>query len=353
MSRARSSRSASGVSRIFCWLACISAALSCSSTTGTAQAYAASQQISGELRIVGTDTMKELMGRWVAAFAAAHPDVHIEVSANSALTAAPALANGSADLVPLGRELTPTELDIFRKMHGYDPVGVRVALGSYDQSGRTVALAFFVPQSNPVAQLSFQQLQRVYCLPSGVGQSERPVTWGQLGVTGKLAAMEVHPIGVNFPDGISNFIRLRLCPDRELRPNIRTEHTGGPVNVLQQIVNDVAADPAAIGYAGFANQQPGIRIVPIAAGGRQYLSGTREEVARAEYPLTRFIYIYLDRKPHQPLSALQLAFLRFVLGPEGQALVAMDGIYMPLPAAMAEHEFEALQQDFRIVKEVR
>lgn len=350
MNMARSSQFTSGVSRSGRWIGRITAALLCGAAT-TARISAAPQQISSELRVVGTDTMKELMNRWITAFVVAHPGIHVEAAASGALTAAPALTNGSADLVPLGRELTPPELNLFRKVHGYDPVGVRVALGSYDRSGRTVALAFFVHQSNPVTQLSFQQLQRIYCLHSGSDEPERPVTWGELGMTGKFAAMEVRPIGVNFPDGISNFIRLRLCPDRELRSNIRTEHTGGAVNVLQRIVSDVGSDPAAIGYAGFSNQQPGTRIVPISADGRQYLSGTREEVARAEYPLTRFIYVYVDRKPGDPVPPLQLAFLRFVLSQAGQALVAADGMYMPLPTAIAEHELEGLEDASIVVKE--
>src|SRR5438105_3121269 len=171
MSLARIPQSA-GVTRRIGRLAWMTAALLWADKSSMAQAYAAPQQISGTVRIVGTDTMKELMGRWIASFVAAHPDVHFEVSANGALTAAPALADGSADLVPLGRELTPAELDLFHKTHGYDPLEVRVALGSYDRSGRTVALAFFVHQSNPIMQLSFKRLERVYCVRSSAGRPE-------------------------------------------------------------------------------------------------------------------------------------------------------------------------------------
>ena len=150
---------------------------------------------------------------------------------------------------------THVELAAFRSTRTYDPTGVPVALGSYDVSGRTVALAFFVNQSNPIAHLSFQQLDAIYCTSLRRG-SPRPITtWGQLGLTGDWAAHPIHPIGVNFPDGISNFIRLRVCNDGELRTDIHTEHTGGPINVLDRIVTDVATDPAAIGYAGFANLQ--------------------------------------------------------------------------------------------------
>jgi phosphate transport system substrate-binding protein len=200
-------------------------------------------RLSGSIRIVGTDTMRELMDRWIVAFTVLHPNVHIELTAKGALTAAPALADGSAALAPLGREFTPTELAAFRSNRTYDPTGIPVALGSYDISGRTVALAFYVNQSNPIARLSFQQLDAIYCSTLLRG-SEKPITtWGQLGLTGDWANKPIHTIGVNFPDGISNFIRLRVCSGGDLRQDIRSEHTGGSINVLDRIVADITADP--------------------------------------------------------------------------------------------------------------
>jgi phosphate transport system substrate-binding protein len=303
----------------------------------------APDDLHGTLRIAGTDTMKDLMDRWSAEFTRRHPDVHIELAAKGALTAAPALSSGTADLVSLGRELTPPELAAFRATHDHEPTGLRVALGSYDTSGKTVALAFFVNAANPIAKLSFQQLDAIYCTSLRRGATQPVTRWGQTGLGGEWAAREIHPIGVNFPDGISNFIRLRVCAGGELRSDLRTEHTGGPVNVLQRIVQDVAADSAAIGYAGFANLEPGAKIVAISEDGSPYLSGTRAEVAAAQYPLTRFIYLYFDPKPGAPLSPLAGAFLRFVESPQGQALVATDGVYMPLPTAMARAELQHLQ----------
>jgi phosphate transport system substrate-binding protein len=307
-----------------------------------AQEPAPAAKLSGSIRIVGTDTMKELMDRWIAAFTALHPAVHIELTAKGALTAAPALADGSADLAPLGREFTPAELAAFRSSRTYDPIGIPVALGSYDVSGRTVALALFVNQDNPIAHLTFQQLDAIYCTSLSRGSSQPITTWGQVGLTGDWATRPIHPIGVNFPDGISNFIRLRVCKDGDLRTDIHTEHTGGPINVLQRIVTDVSSDPAAIGYAGFANLKPGAKIIAISETGSAYLSGTRAEVASSEYPLTRFIYIFTDRKPGEPIPPLERAFLRYVISPAGQALVATDNIYMPLPPAFAASEQKEL-----------
>ncbi|HZQ45294.1 MAG TPA: substrate-binding domain-containing protein [Acidobacteriaceae bacterium] len=287
--------------------------------------------LTGSLRIVGTDTMKDLLTRWIDAFTARHPGVHIELTANGALTAAPVLASGAADLVPLGRELTPSELKLFRASHSYLPTAIPVALGSYDISGKTVALAFYVNSANPVSHLTFQQLDAIYCTSLKRGEPHPITTWRQVGVTGNFADKQIHPIGVNFPDGISNFIRLRVCSDGDFRMGIREEHTGGAINVLDRIVSDIAQDPTAIGYAGFANLKPGTKLIPISEDGGPYLSGSRAEVSSTHYPLTRTIYLYVDRSPDHPLSPIADAFIHFVISPAGQALVATDGVYMPLP----------------------
>ena len=310
-------------------------------------AHAQSQprnQLSGSLSIIGTDTMKDLLARWIQGFCAIHPAVHIQLTAKGALTAAPALTQGSAGLAPLGREFTPSETANFHKQKGYDPSSVRVALGSYDISGKTVALGFFVNAQNPVSRLDFHQLAGIYCT-SVDGKSTEPVTrWGQLGLPGEWTSREIHLIGVNFPDGISNFIRLRVCKGGEFRTGIHEEHTGGAVNVLDRIVSDVTRDPAAIGYAGFANLKPGSRLVPISESeAGPYLQGTRNEVAAAQYPLTRYIYIFFDRHPNEPVPPLETAFLHYVLSPTGQALVGTDNIYMPLPAPIAKSQQSQLQ----------
>ena len=314
-----------------------------SSSAAHAQPTAANSDLSGSIRIVGTDTMRELMGRWIDAFTTLHPAVHIDLTARGALTAAPALADGSADLAPLGREFTPTELAAFHRSRTYDPTGIAVALGSYDVSGRTVALAIFVNQSNRIDHLSFQQLDAIFCNSLYRGLPHPIASWGQLGLTGDWAARPIHAVGVNFPDGISNFIRLRVCKDGQLRPDTHTEHTGGPINVLDRIVGDVAADPDAIGYAGLANLKPGAKIVAISEDGGPYRTGTRAEVASAQYPLTRFIYIFVDRKPGEPIAPVEREFLRYVISPEGQAMVGADKIYMPLPEAIAGLQRKGLE----------
>ena len=60
-----------------------------------------------------------------------------------------------------------------------------------------------------------------------------------------------------------------------------------------------------------------------------------------EYPLSRFMYIYVNKVPGRPLPPLEREFLKMVLSREGQEIVVKDG-YIPLTATLAARAREAL-----------
>src|SRR5229473_3285365 len=186
-------------------------------------AYKPAKALSGELTSIGTDTMENLMKLWIEDFTKLYPRMTIKMEAKGSLTAEPALTEGRADIAPLSRELLPSELEHFRKKFGYDPLIVRVALGSYRTPSMTVALTFFVHVSNPISKLNFAQLDAVYCSTRKRGYKEDIARWGQLGLTGEWANREIHPIGIMPPDGISHYIQLMICKDGDLKSSVRFE----------------------------------------------------------------------------------------------------------------------------------
>ena len=292
--------------------------------------------ISGHLTSVGADTMNDLMKLWAAAFHRYQPAVVLDLQSQASMSVPAALASGVAQLAPLSRELNPAEVESFRARHGYAPTEVAVALGSYRTPTRTVALTFYVNDANPIAQIDLQRLDAMWCKTLHRGANHPITEWGQLGLSGDWTHRPIHLVGVLPPDGVPNFIARRVCKDGLLREGILTEKNGGATSVLTRIVEDVSRDPNAIGYAGFHNVQPGthaLRIAETAAG--PYYAGTFDEVRTAVYPLTRFVYIYVDCPPNAPLAPPVREFLHYVLSLEGQRAVEQEGIFMPLPARIA------------------
>ena len=301
--------------------------------------FIAGPSISGHLTSVGTDTMGDLMKLWIAGFHQRQPAIALDLQSQASMSVPAALTAGIAQLAPLSRELNPSEVETFRAKHGYAPTEIAVALGSFRTPTRTVALTFYVNDANPTTQLDLQQLDAMWCTTLHRGGKQSLTQWGQLGLTGDWAHRPIHLVGVLPPDGVPNFITRRVCNGGLLRDGILSEKNGGPTSVLTRIVDDVAKDPSAIGYAGFHNRQPGTHPVSIAVTPEgPFYEGTFDEVRSAVYPLTRFVYIYVDRPPDAPLASPVREFLRYVLSLEGQREVEHEGIFMPLPPRIAAQQ---------------
>lgn len=302
--------------------------------------YKAAAPIRAHLVSFGTNTMDDLMKLWIAGFQIEQPGVVIDLQSKASISVPAALTAGAAQLAPpLSRELNPAEVEAFRARRGYPPIEIAVALGSYRTPTRTVALTFYVNDANPIQRLTLTQLDAIWCTTLRRGEPAPITTWGQLCLTGEWKDKPIHLIGVQPPDGVPNFISRRVCNNGTLRDGIFGEKNGEPRSVLTRIVDDVAKDPAAIGYAGFHNRQPNTHPLLIADVARgPYMSGSFDEVRSARYPLTRFVYIYVDRDPAHPLLPGVREFLRYVLSLEGQRKVEEEGIFMPLPSSIASRE---------------
>ncbi|HKB16909.1 MAG TPA: phosphate-binding protein, partial [Planctomycetota bacterium] len=88
---------------------------------------------------------------------------------------------------------------------------------------------------------------------------------------------------------------------------------------------------------------PNVRAVPLASknGGKPY-GANLENVISENYPLGRYLNIYVNRPSGKPLDPLVREFCRFVFSREGQEVVVKDG-YLPLPLEVARKELKLLE----------
>lgn len=106
----------------------------------------------------------------------------------------------------------------------------------------------------------------------------------------------------------------------------------------EEIVQRIAKQPNAMGYSGIGYATPGVRAVPLTKkSGGAYAEATPENAVSGKYPLSRFLYIYVNKKPGEPLPAAQAEFLQLVLSPAGQQIVADHG-FIPLPEKTVRKE---------------
>jgi phosphate transport system substrate-binding protein len=304
--------------------------------------YKPSGAVTGPIRSVGADTMEVLMKLWTADFKRVYPGVEISIEAKASGTAGPALTEGMADIGPVAREMLPAEVSAFVARFGYKPTAIRVAGGSYRTPGKTHSICFFVNSQNPIRQLSFDQVDALFSRTHRRGGVDAR-TWGDVGLTGEWASKPVHLWGLIRPNGIAHFLEDRILMGGEWKDGIHERTTVGSLAALDAVAQGVAADPYAIGYAGFGNQIPGIKTVALAESKSwPYLHGSFEEVVAQKYPLSRVIYIYINRAPAKPIDPKVREFLAFVLSRQGQIDVEKEGIFLPLPLAMAQQELGKL-----------
>lgn len=327
--------------------ACAGALVSWRARAGTFSSalaiYAPKKIVAGRLRFSGADTMHDLVAAWARGFAAFQPKVAIE-NAETKLSADgfDALLDGRADVVTFVREPFPAEIKAFTQKFGYAPTLINIAGGSYATKSGTHALAIYVNASNPIARISLDQLDSIYSKDRRRGG--KPIkTWGELGLGEDWESRPIHAYGMlhrrstGNPPGIVNFLQQRVLLAGEFRDDIQEQIDRPREAALDAIVHRVAEDLLGIGYSGFAYGVPGTKTLAIAETNLgPYFTGTREEVTRRDYPLSRQIYLGFARAPGKPLDSALCEFLHFVLSRQGQQAVADDRMqFIPLSPEQA------------------
>jgi phosphate transport system substrate-binding protein len=295
-----------------------------------------------ELNLVGADIMDEITLGWVKIFRQAYPRLSVTMQARSSGSGVPALTEGIAHLAPVGREALPAEHDGFVKKFGYEPFAIKVATGSLGSLGKTATSIILVAKSNPIKGLTFKQLDQMYSKSHNRG-GEAITTWGQLGLTGEWADRPIHLYGLRPPNGIEQFVKWKVLQNGEWRDGIQHVKGQGFTHAFTVASNDMRTQLGGLTYALLANLTPDVRVVPLAEkDGDPFIMPTIETVYHHTYPLSRYVYIYVNRKPGTPLEPKIKEFLKAVLSKQGQDVVAAEGVFMPLLPGVVKEELAKL-----------
>ena len=205
-------------------LLCVTMLVSCAKAEG----------VQGTLQIKGSDTMVNLCQAWAEAFMAKHPKVNIAVTGGGSGTGIAALIGGTCDLAAASRKMTPKE-QTATSAQGGSPQEWAVALDG---------LAVVVHPSNPVKRLTLEQLAGLF--------TGKIKNWREFGGTNQavvLLSREVnsgthvyfkeHVLMASKDEGPKEF-----SPEALLLPS------------SQAIADEVAANPAGIGYYGMGYLNP-------------------------------------------------------------------------------------------------
>ena len=288
-------------------------------------AYQKASGVSGNINSVGSDTMNNMMALWAEAFRKMYPNVKIQIEGKGSSTAPPALIAGTSQFGPMSRAMRATEIDQFEAKYGYKPTQLRT---SYD------ALAVYVSKDNPTEKLTLAQVDAAFSKNRRRG-GKSVATWGDLGLTGDWAARPISLYGRNSASGTYGFFKEHTLKNGDFKDTVKEQP--GSASVVQ----GVTEDRFGMGYSGIGYKTSGVKVVALAEKDA-FSAGSYEDVKSGKYPLSRFLYIYVNKAPGKPLDPLVKEYLKLIFSKEGQEVVVKDG-YLPLPADLAKQELAKIR----------
>ena len=283
--------------------------------------------VSGSIKSIGSDTLNTLMTLWAEGFKAMYPNVKIEIEGKGSGTAPPALVAGTAQFGPMSRPMRATEMDEFEKKFGYKPVAMRTAVD---------ALAVFVHKDNPIACLSLQQIDAIFSKTRKGGLDKDIKTWGDIGMTGAWAAQPISLYGRNSASGTYGYFKEEALANGDFKDSVK-EQPGSSA-----VVQGIASDKFAIGYSGIGYKTADVRAVSVfRKTGDTCIEANADNAYSGDYAIARFLYVYFNKNPNQPLDPARAEFIKFVLSKQGQQGVIKDGFF-PVTAPLAQSDLKIL-----------
>lgn len=286
--------------------------------------------VSGSLSSVGSDTLANLMTLWTEAFENFYPNVNIQVQAAGSATAPTALTEGVANFGPMSRRMKDKEIEAFEARFGYKPLPIRVAID---------ALAVYVNKDNPIQSLTVDQVDAIFSSTRRCGYPRDIRIWGELGLEGSWERRPLQLYGRNSVSGTYGYFKQAALCSGDFKNTVNEQP--GSASVVQA----VTASLNGIGYSGVGYVTSGVRAVPIAeVEGDTPVEANVATASDGSYPFTRYLYLYVNKKPDTPLPPMEREFLKMVLSEPGQEIVEKDG-YVPLSPKIADRELQRITNE--------
>lgn len=288
--------------------------------------YKKASGVSGNVSSVGSDTLANMMTLWAEDFKREYPNVNIQIQAAGSSTAPPALTEGTANFGPMSRKMKDKEIEAFESRFGYKPTPIPVAID---------ALAVFVNKDNPVKGLSIKQVDAIFSSTRKCGGDADIKTWGDAGLTGSWANKKIELYGRNSVSGTYGYFKKKALCKGDYKNSVKEQP--GSASVVQSVSTSVNA----IGYSGIGYRTSSVRAVPLSKKGGQFVDATFDNAVKGTYPLSRFLYMYVNKKPNKALLPIEREMVKLILSKQGQSIVAKDG-YIPLPAKVVKKTMKKL-----------
>jgi len=262
----------------------------CGTASTTPNEQGGVTELSGALSVAGSDTMVNMAQAWAETFMGENTGVQIAVKGGGSGTGIAALINGTIDIADASRAMKDEE-----KAKLPEAVGTAVARDG---------IAVIVNSGNGVSDVTLEDLGKIY--------RGEITNWKDLGG----ADAEIVLVSRDSSSGTYEYFKEAVVgKEKEFAKSAKL------LPSTQAIVDEVKANPNAIGYIGVGYESSDIKVVKVdgvASSVATVLDGT--------YELSRDLYVYTAKAP----SGLAKTYIDWILSPAGQEIVTEQG-FVPLP----------------------
>ena len=248
-----------------------------------------------KITVKGSDTMVILAQKWAEFYMKNNPAATIQVTGGGSGVGITALINGTTDICNSSRPMKQTEIEKLKAR--YNTLGVQIPCA---KDGITI----FLNEANRVQELTLKQLSDIY--------QGKIRNWKEVG--GNDA--EIRMYGRENSSGTYTYFHDEVVK-ADYAASVQT------LPGTAAVVNAVKKDVNSIGYGGAAYAQ-GVKHAKVKkdANSPAYLP-TAETIGKGEYPITRYLYMYMRNRP----TGEPKKYIDWILGPEGQMVVTEVGYF--------------------------
>ena len=288
------------------------------------------EAVSGEILANGSSRVGPIINSVLEAFTTTYSQVNFQVEQEGSGAAIQALLNRKANIGLMSRRIKTEEVNQFIERRGYPPTELRVA---------SDALRIIVNRHNPVNQLSMAELEAIFSKDRLCGAEYSLDNWedfGWVADTSETFTAITRHIGAEGTGPRDLIQKIVLCDGEYKDWSIESANTD------QEIVDAVALSYNAIGFAALGFQEFGIKDVYVSRARLHpgYKPSTENIISR-RYPLSRYLYIYIDKPPTSDMPLLFREFFKFLFSKQGQQIVVSHNA-IPLSHRLIRDELTKL-----------
>jgi len=246
------------------------------------------------IKISGSTTILPIVQKAADQYMAAHPDADIQVSGGGSGVGIQAIGAKTVDIGMTSREVTSAEMTKY-------PSFVVTAVA---QDG----VAIIVNPANTIPYITLDQAKGIYLNKitkwSEISGADVPGTNNQIVIVGRDSA-----------SGTRTYFDQTVLGTATATSKMLEKNSNGAV------LQTVAQTPGAVGYVSIGFVSKDVKALPIWYNAQKIIPPTIANVKDLSYPMSRNLYVITNGKP----SGLAGDFIKYILSPDGQKIVADEG----------------------------